>query len=57
MTTRNGFLQVPSTIGEEKQINPFMRVAEPEVQKFAGSSADPVETMRLVRLSKDSFKA
>lgn len=50
-------LQVPSTIGEEKLINPFMRVAQASVQKFTGSSSDPIETMRLVRLRKDSFVA
>lgn len=47
---------VPSTIGEEKQINPFMRVAQATVQKFSGT-ADAVATMAFVRSQKDSFVA
>lgn len=46
---------VPSTIAEEKQINPFMRVHESSVQQFAKSS-DPIETMSIIRKIKDSFK-
>lgn len=46
---------VPSTIAEEKQINPFMRVGHEAVQKFA-KSADPIETMTIIRKIKDSFK-
>lgn len=46
---------VPSTIAEEKQINPFMRVHSDPVQKFAKSS-DPIETMRIIRKIKDTFK-
>jgi len=47
---------VPSTIGEEKEFNPFMRVSVSSVQKHVGSS-DPVETMGLLRRRKDQFKA
>lgn len=47
---------VPSTIGEEKKINPFMRVNEAGVQKHANSS-DGVATMAFIRKEKDSFKA
>lgn len=46
---------VPSTIAEEKQINPFMRVCLESVQIFAKSS-DPIETMGIIRKIKDSFK-
>ncbi|KAF4519219.1 hypothetical protein B566_EDAN015325 [Ephemera danica] len=47
---------VPSTIGEEKKINPFMRVTEASVQQHAGQS-DPVGTMGFIRQEKDTFKA
>jgi len=46
---------VPSTIGEEKQINPFMRVNEAPVQAHAGKT-DAVETMAAIRGEKDNFK-
>ncbi|KAH8405266.1 hypothetical protein KR222_001012 [Zaprionus bogoriensis] len=49
---------VPSTIGEEKSWNPFMRVHEPIVQRHAGGEADnPISTMGLLRKEKDNFKA
>lgn len=48
--------QIPSTIGEEKKINPFMRVNEPSVQSHAGLS-DGVATMAQIRKEKDTFKA
>merc|ERR1712098_679225 len=47
---------VPSTIQEEKSINPFMRVCEPTVQAHTGTK-DPIETMAALRTEKDSFKA
>nr|CAH7756867.1 unnamed protein product [Callosobruchus chinensis] len=47
---------VPSTIGEEKKYNPFMRVMMGEVQSHAGCS-DPVATMQSIRREKDNFKA
>lgn len=46
---------VPSTIQEEKTINPFMRVGEASVQSHTGTS-DPVETMAALRGEKDNFK-
>lgn len=46
---------VPSTIFDEKQYNPFMRVNEPSVQKHA-STSDPISTMAFLRREKDSFK-
>ncbi|XP_060523304.1 hydroxyacylglutathione hydrolase, mitochondrial [Cylas formicarius] len=47
---------VPSTIGKEKQINPFMRVMMPTVQSHA-DCGDAIETMRTIRKEKDGFKA
>lgn len=47
---------VPSTIGEEKLINPFMRVNVASVQKFANAEGNAVETMRSIRKVKDDFK-
>ncbi|KAB7507886.1 Hydroxyacylglutathione hydrolase, mitochondrial [Armadillidium nasatum] len=46
---------VPSTIGEEKQINPFMRVNEPTVQQHTKTEG-AVETMAALRAEKDKFK-
>lgn len=46
---------VPSTIAEEKQINPFMRVGVDSVQKFAKSN-EAIETMRIIRKIKDTYK-
>ncbi|KAH3720102.1 hydroxyacylglutathione hydrolase, mitochondrial-like [Dreissena polymorpha] len=48
---------IPSTIEEEKKINPFMRVQEGSVHKHVGGATDPIEVMRLLRLEKDTFKA
>lgn len=47
---------VPSTIAEEKLINPFMRVNVADVQKFAGAEGNAIETMRSIRKIKDNFK-
>ncbi|CAK1547348.1 unnamed protein product [Leptosia nina] len=46
---------VPSTILEEKQYNPFMRVTQKSVMQHAKSS-DSIETMRAIRLEKDNFR-
>jgi len=49
---------VPSTILEEKQINPFMRVEESSVQDHAKTTGKGgIETMRALRAEKDNFKA
>lgn len=45
---------VPSTIGEELDFNPFMRVRQPTVQRHVGGGSD-VEVMRKLRNAKDSF--
>ncbi|CAB3370917.1 Hypothetical predicted protein [Cloeon dipterum] len=47
---------VPSTIGEEKKINPFMRVNVASVQQHA-EQADEISTMGAIRIEKDNFKA
>lgn len=54
--TKVYFFQVPSTIAEEKSYNPFMRVTQPSIMKFAKSN-DAVETMKVIRQHKDNFKA
>ncbi|XP_030387919.1 hydroxyacylglutathione hydrolase, mitochondrial isoform X2 [Scaptodrosophila lebanonensis] len=48
---------VPSTIGEEKSWNPFMRVHESAVQKHAGGQTNPIQVMGNLRKEKDTFKA
>lgn len=45
---------VPSSIEEEKQFNPFMRVEHHSVQKHAGQN-DPIATMAAIRREKDAF--
>jgi hypothetical protein len=42
--------------GEEKLINPFMRVHESAVQQHAGQN-EAVATMGFIRREKDNFKA
>ncbi|VDM69219.1 unnamed protein product [Strongylus vulgaris] len=46
---------VPSTIGEEKETNPFMRTWSPEIQKKVGAT-DLIKVMDLVRQAKNSFR-
>jgi len=46
---------VPSTIGDEKTFNPFMRVLEESVRNHTKES-NPVEVMGSLRRAKDSFK-
>ncbi|CAH2980137.1 unnamed protein product [Chilo suppressalis] len=46
---------VPSTIAEEKLYNPFMRVTQPTIMKFANCS-DAIQTMKTIRSHKDNFK-
>lgn len=47
---------IPGSIGEEKKINPFMRVNEPSVQSHA-KQTDGITTMGAIRKEKDNFKA
>ena len=47
---------VPSTLGEEKETNPFMRADDPGLQaELALTGADPVEVFAETRRRKDSF--
>ncbi|XP_070837173.1 hydroxyacylglutathione hydrolase-like protein isoform X2 [Chaetodon auriga] len=46
---------VPSTLMEEFEYNPFLRLSEEGVQKFTGKT-DPVEVLRALRKEKDKFK-
>jgi len=46
---------IPSSIGEEKRINPFMRVEEGTVQAHTKTTGG-IETMRALRAEKDNFK-
>ncbi|XP_024529553.1 hydroxyacylglutathione hydrolase cytoplasmic-like [Selaginella moellendorffii] len=52
---RNHKPTVPSTIREELQTNPFMRVNVKEFQVHMGES-DPVELLASLRAAKDQFK-
>ncbi|XP_053206697.1 hydroxyacylglutathione hydrolase, mitochondrial-like isoform X2 [Panonychus citri] len=47
---------IPSTIGEEKLINPFMRVNQSSVQQFA-KLTDPIKVMAALREAKNNFKS
>lgn len=47
---------IPSTIGEEKSINPFMRVEEDAVQSHTKTPGDAVATMAAIRKEKDGFQ-
>lgn len=48
---------IPSTIGDELQHNPFMRVREPSVRAHVGAQPtdDDVLVMRKLRNAKDNF--
>ncbi|KAG7396072.1 hypothetical protein PHYBOEH_002818 [Phytophthora boehmeriae] len=45
---------VPSTVKEELETNPFMRVNQADVQQFA-SEKDPIGVMGTLRAAKDNF--
>lgn len=47
-------ITVPSTIGQEKMFNPFLRVNEHALQIMAGKS-DPVEVLHTLREMKNNF--
>jgi hydroxyacylglutathione hydrolase len=49
---------VPSTIGDERKTNPFLRVSSPEVRASVGvaASASDVEALAAVRGAKDGFR-
>ncbi|XP_061356637.1 hydroxyacylglutathione hydrolase cytoplasmic-like, partial [Gastrolobium bilobum] len=46
---------IPSTIEEEMETNPFMRVDLPELQEKLGCKS-PVEALREIRKRKDNWK-
>jgi hydroxyacylglutathione hydrolase len=46
---------VPSTIGMEKECNPFARIDHLTVMEFCGQVEDRTERMRLVRKGKDDW--
>jgi len=46
---------VPSTLADEFQYNPFMRVNENSVQMKMGTVGDGVGTMKALRAAKDRF--
>jgi len=47
---------IPSSIGEEKEINPFMRCVLPEIQSGLQTNSS-IECMGQLRSLKDAFKA
>lgn len=47
---------VPSTIGEEKCYNPFMRVYETTIQQLFQKEGRSIETMAMLREKKNNFK-
>ncbi|CAO3589516.1 beta-lactamase-like protein [Absidia repens] len=49
-------ITVPSTIGQEKLYNPFLRVNEQALQLVAGGKTDPVEVLHTLREMKNSFR-
>ena len=53
--TEAGEPTIPSTVKEQLAMNPFMRVKEATVQRFANGEKDPVLVMEFVRAAKDSF--
>ncbi|OAD77444.1 hypothetical protein PHYBLDRAFT_60577 [Phycomyces blakesleeanus NRRL 1555(-)] len=48
-------ITVPSTIGQEKMYNPFLRVNEQSLQMVVGKS-DPVEVLHSLREMKNNFR-
>ncbi|CAH1789670.1 unnamed protein product [Owenia fusiformis] len=53
---KNKLPTIPSTITEELQFNPFMRVGEGDVKTHT-SKQTPIDVMGFLRKEKDSFKA
>lgn len=52
-----GGYTVPSTVGDEKLSNPFMRARLPEMAKELGvEGKSPVEVMKILREKKNSFR-
>ncbi|WP_420563365.1 hydroxyacylglutathione hydrolase [Thalassobaculum sp.] len=52
----NGEPTIPSLLGQEKAINPFLRADDPAIAAAVGKpGADPVEVFAAVRKGKDNF--
>eukprot|EP00055_Hartaetosiga_balthica_P012363 m.59793 g.59793 ORF g.59793 m.59793 type:complete len:265 (+) comp7922_c4_seq2:89-883(+) len=51
---KNGEFTIPSTIGEEKAFNPFMRCVEPQVQHYCGET-DATQALWIVRQRKTEW--
>ena len=55
-----GEFTTPSTIGDERRTNPFMRCESPEVVEHVrgevGAEAAPVAVLGAIRAKKDTFK-
>ena len=51
------FPQVPTTIGREKQCNPFLRTSSPEIRKMLSipDHFDDARVLEVVRRAKDNF--
>jgi hydroxyacylglutathione hydrolase len=49
---------VPSSVGEEKRTNPFLRASLPEIRASVGvrSDASDVDAFAAVRRAKDGFR-
>ncbi len=52
--TEQGRVTVPSTLGEERETNPFLRAAVPAVAERYGKGS-PVEVFAAIRRAKDRF--
>ena len=52
---KNKVPTVPSTIGDEKKFNPFMRVCNDSLKEHTKEN-DPVKILAAIRREKDSFK-
>ncbi|OAY66843.1 Hydroxyacylglutathione hydrolase cytoplasmic [Ananas comosus] len=52
---QDGLPTIPSTIGEEFETNPFMRVDLPEIQNKVGCGS-PVEALKEIRRLKDNWR-
>jgi len=54
--TEKGLSTVPSTVGEEKLYNPFMRVDQSSIAEAVGKKGEgPIAVMAAVRAAKDKF--
>lgn len=53
---KNGEHTIPSTVAEELQFNPFMRVHEKAVAEAVGVDVNnPIEVMKKIRAKKDAY--